>query len=124
MMDIAGMSGITNYLVDSNKDSTKALEKQLNSVANADAEDAELLEACKQFEAYLWEQILKEMDKSVKLFKGDDEEEGYAGNMVDTFKDTYIQTIATQMTEEGQGANSLSQTLYEQMKRTYSAENL
>ena len=123
-MDIAGMSGITNYLVDSNKDSTKALEKQLNSVANADAEDAELLEACKQFEAYLWEQVLKEMDKSVKLFKGDDEEEGYAGNMVDTFKDTYIQTIATQMTEEGQGANSLSQTLYEQMKRTYSAENL
>ena len=123
-MDIAGMSGITNYLVDSNKDSTKALEKQLNSVANADAEDAELLEACKQFEAYLWEQVLKEMDKSVKLFKGDDDEEGYAGNMVDTFKDTYIQTIATQMTEEGQGANSLSQTLYEQMKRTYSAENL
>ncbi|MBD5454732.1 MAG: hypothetical protein HDR30_10520 [Lachnospiraceae bacterium] len=123
-MDIAGMSGITNYLVDSNRDSTKALEKQLNSVANADAEDAELLEACKQFEAYLWEQVLKEMDKSVKLFKGDDEEEGYAGNMVDTFKDTYIQTIATQMTEEGQGANSLSQTLYEQMKRTYSAENL
>ena len=123
-MDIAGMSGITNYLVDSNKDSTKALEKQLNSVANADAEDAELLEACKQFEAYLWEQVLKEMDKSVKLFKGDDEEEGYAGNMVDTFKDTYIQTIATQMTEEGQGANSLAQTLYEQMKRTYSAVNL
>ena len=118
------MSGITNYLVDSNRDSTKALEKQLNSVANADAEDAELLEACKQFEAYLWEQVLKEMDKSVKLFKGDDEEEGYAGNMVDTFKDTYIQTIAPQMTEEGQGANSLSQTLYEQMKRTYSAENL
>ena len=123
-MDIAGMSRITNYLVDSNKDSTKALEKQLNSVANADAEDAELLKACKQFEAYLWEQVLKEMDKSVKLFRGDDEEEGYAGNMVDTFKDTYIQTIATQLTEEGQGANSLSQTLYEQMKRTYSAENL
>ncbi|MDE5598163.1 MAG: rod-binding protein [Lachnospiraceae bacterium] len=123
-MDIAGMSGITNYLVDSNKDSTKALEKQLNSVAKADVEDAELLEACKQFEAYLWEQVLKEMDKSVKLFKGDDDEEGYAGNMVDTFKDTYIQTIATQMTEEGQGANSLAQTLYEQMKRTYSAENL
>lgn len=123
-MDIAGMSGITNYLVDSNKDSTKALEKQLNSVANADTEDAELLEACKQFEAYLWEQVLKEMDKSVKLFRGDDDEEGYAGNMVDTFKDTYIQTIATQLTEEGQGANSLSQTLYEQMKRTYSAEKL
>lgn len=123
-MDIAGMSGLTNYLVDSNKNSTEALEKKLNSAAEAEAADAELLEACKQFEAYLWEQVLKGMEKSTKLFGGDDDEEGYAGNMVNTFKDTFIQEIATQMTEESQGANSLAQTLYEQMKRTYSAENL
>ncbi|MCM1253878.1 MAG: rod-binding protein [Clostridium sp.] len=123
-MDIAGMSGLTNYLVDSNKNSTEALEKQLNSAAKSEAADEELLDACKQFEAYLWEQVLKEMEKTTKLFGSDDEEEGYAGNMVDTFKDTFIQEIATQLTESGQGANSLAQTLYEQMKRTYSAENL
>ncbi|MCM1386935.1 MAG: rod-binding protein [Bacillus sp. (in: Bacteria)] len=123
-MDIAGMSGLTNYLVDSNKNSTEALEKQLNSAAKSEAAEEELLEACKQFEAYLWEQVLKEMEKTTKLFGSDDEEEGYAGNMVNTFKDTFIQEIATQLTESGQGANSLAQTLYEQMKRTYSAENL
>lgn len=118
------MSGLTNYLVDSNKNSTEELEKKLNSAAEAEAADAELLEACKQFEAYLWEQVLKGMEKSAKLFSDDDDKEGYAGNMVNTFKDTFIQEIATQITEEGQGANSLAQTLYEQMKRTYSAENL
>ena len=123
-MDIAGMSGLTNYMVDSNKNSTDALEKKLNSVASTDTEDKELLDACKQFEAYLWEQVLKEMQKSIKAFSDDDEEEGYAGNMVDTFMDTFVQEIASQMTDESQGANSLAQTLYEQMKRTYSAENI
>lgn len=123
-MDIAGMSGITNYLVDSNKNSTEALEKKLNSAAETEAAEEELLEACKEFEAYLWEQVLKEVEKSTNLFGGDEDEEGYAGNMVNTFKDTFIQEIATQLTEDSQGANSLAQTLFEQMKRTYSAENL
>lgn len=123
-MDIAGMSGLTNYLVDSNKNSTEELEKKLNGAAAADVADTELLDACKQFEAYLWEQVLKEMQKTVKMFGDDDEEEGYAGNMVDTFMDTFVQEIASQVTNESQGANSLAQTLYEQMKRNYSAENL
>ena len=123
-MDIAGMSGLTNYMVDTQKNSTKELENKLNAAAEAETADEELLEACKEFEAYLWEQVLKWMEKSAKLFRGDDEEEGYANNMVNTFQDTFIQEIASQLTEEGQGANSLAQTLYEQMKRTYSAENL
>ncbi len=123
-MDIAGMSGLTNYLVDSNKNSTQALEKKLDGAAAADVADAELLDACKQFEAYLWEQVLKGMQKTVKMFGDDDEEEAYAGNMVNTFMDTFVQDIAAQMTNESQGANSLAQTLYEQMKRTNSAENL
>ena len=123
-MDIAGMSGLTNYLVDSNKNSTLALYKKLDGAAAADVADAELLDACKQFEAYLWEQVLKGMQKTVKMFGDDDEEEAYAGNMVNTFMDTFVQDIAAQMTNESQGANSLAQTLYEQMKRTYSAENL
>ena len=117
-MDIAGMSGLTNYLVDSNKNSTQALEKKLDGAAAADVADAELLDACKQFEAYLWEQVLKGMQKTVKMFGDDDEEEAYAGNMVNTFMDTFVQDIAAQMTNESQGANSLAQTLYEQMKRT------
>ncbi len=127
-MDL-GMSGISNYLISSNKSSTNALENKLNAVAVKDAEETqeaaekELLEACKQFESYLWEQVLKGMEKTAKMFSDDDDEEGYAGNMVGVFQDTFVQEMASQVTSESQGANSLAQTLFEQMKRTYSAEN-
>ena len=127
-MDL-GMSGIGNYILSSNKNSTNALENKLNSVSVKDAEqtqeeaEAELLEACKQFEAYLWEQVLKGMEKTAKIFSDDDDEEGYAGNMVGVFQDTFVQEMASQVTSESQGANSLAQTLFEQMKRTYSVEN-
>lgn len=123
-MDIAGMSDYTNYMVESNRNSTEALEKKLNSAASAEAEDKELLEACKEFEAYLWEQVFKEMKKTTKFFSDDDDEEGYAGNMVDMFQDTFIREISSQVTSESQGANSLAQTLYEQMKRNYNSVNL
>ena len=127
-MDL-GMSGIGNYILSSNKNSTNALENKLNSVSVKDAEqtqeevEAELLEACKQFEAYLWEQVLKGMEKTAKMFSDDEDEEGYAGNMVGVFQDTFVQEMASQVTSESQGANSLAQTLFEQMKRTYSVEN-
>ena len=127
-MDL-GMSGIGNYILSSNKNSTNALENKLNSVSVKDAEqtqeeaEAELLEACKQFEAYLWEQVLKGMEKTAKMFSDDEDEEGYAGNMVGVFQDTFVQEVASQVTSESQGANSLAQTLFEQMKRTYSVEN-
>ena len=127
-MDL-GMSGIGNYILSSNKSSTDALENKLNSAAVKDAgqtqeaAEAELLEACKQFEAYLWEQVLKGMEKTAKMFSDDEDEEGYAGNMVGVFQDTFVQEMASQVTSESQGANSLAQTLFEQMKRTYSVEN-
>lgn len=119
-MDL-GMSGIGNYILSSNKNSTNALENKLNSVSVKDAEqtqeaaEAELLEACKQFEAYLWEQVYKEMQKTVDIF--DEDEDGYASNMVDYFKDTVIQQISEQTAT--QGSNSLAQMLYEQAKINY-----
>ena len=127
-MDL-GMSGIGNYILSSNKNSTNALENKLNSVSVKDAEqtqeeaEAELLEACKQFEAYLWEQVLTGLEQTAKMFSDDEDEEGYAGNMVGVFQDTFVQEMASQVTSESQGANSLAQTLFEQMKRTYSVEN-
>lgn len=117
-MDIGGISNYTNYLEEANKASTKELENKLNRAADNDAEDEELLEACKQFEAYLWEQVLKGMEKTTKMFGDDDEEDGYASNMTSYFKDSAFQEIAKQITSEECGPNSLSQMLYEQMKRT------
>lgn len=117
-MDIGGISNYTNYLEEANKSSTKALENKLNRVADNDAEDEELLEACKQFEAYLWEQVLKGMEKTTKIFSDDDDKDGYASNMTSYFKDSAIQEIAKQIISEEGGPNSLSQMLYEQMKRS------
>lgn len=115
-MDMSGLSGYTNYMVEANKNSAKELENKLNRAA-ADADDEELLEVCKQFEAYLWEQVLKGMEKTAKIFSDDDDGDGYASNMVDVFKDTAIQEIAKQVSSETGGPNSLAQVLYEQMKR-------
>ncbi len=114
-MDFAGLSGYTDYMVSANNKSAEDLKNKLNNAADAD--DEELLAVCKQFEAYLWEQVIKSMEKTVKMFKDDDDEDSYASNMVDVFKDTVIQEISSQVTSETQGNNSLAQMLYEQMKR-------
>ncbi|MDD6811967.1 MAG: hypothetical protein PUD93_08895 [Lachnospiraceae bacterium] len=121
-MDIAGITNYTDYLVDANTDKTKELENQLNKAAGSDTEDKELLDACKQFEAYLWEQVFKGMEKTAKVFSDENEEEGYAENMVNYFQDSMMQEIAAQATNEGDGANSLAQMLYTQMKRNYNLD--
>lgn len=115
-MDIGGLSGYTDYMVDASQASAEELKNKINKAADSEAEDEELLEACKEFESYLWEQVLKGMEKTIKFDDDDDEEEGYASNMVDIFKDTAISEIASQLVEETEGPNSLAQTLYEQMK--------
>ena len=58
------------------------------------------------------------MIDTTKLFS-DDEEDSYAGKMVDYFKDMAVQELSTQATE--QNGVGIAKTLYEQMKRQYSA---
>jgi flagellar protein FlgJ len=78
------------------------------------ATDQELMDACKEFEAYLWEQVLSEMTKSVNF--GIDEESS-SSSMVGYFKEEAMKEIAGQITEST--TSSLAQSLYEQMKRNY-----
>lgn len=116
-MDVTGYGKYADYAADAAKVSSDKLQNQVENAAKS-ADDKALLDACKQFEAYLWEQVYKEMEKTVKLFGDDDEEEGYASNMTDLFKDEFIQAISEQTSNEG--PNSLAQMLYEQAKRNYS----
>ena len=75
--------------------------------------DQELMDACKQFEAYMLEQVFKEMQKTV--IKADESPDANAG-LVDYFKDSTLVEISKQSTDlQGLG---LAQSLYEQMKRT------
>ena len=91
------------------------LKNKLDSTGR-DTTDEELMDVCKQFEAYLWEQVYKNVDKTTNLF-GSQSDGSYAGNMVNMFSDTLIQEVSKMSV--GEGDNSLAMQLYEQMKRNY-----
>lgn len=123
MNDLTNLSAYTNYMTDANRVAAETLQKNLQNVQNTRSangtdktkEDDALFDACKQFEAYLWDQVYKEMQKTVDIFS--DDEDGYASQMVDYFKDSVIQQISAQTAT--QGSNSLAQMLYEQAKINY-----
>lgn len=117
-MDLTGLGSYTDYMTDANRVNTENLRKQLENTAQAkETENDALLDACKQFEAYLWEQIYKEMEKTTKVFSDDEDGDAYASNMVDYFKDAAVQQISSQTATEQ--SNSLAHMLYEQAKRNY-----
>lgn len=78
--------------------------------------DEELMEACKEFEAYFVEQMYKAMQKTVEVLK-DDESSTPNTSLVDFFKGNTLQELAAISTE--QESLGLAQMLYEQMKRNY-----
>ncbi len=117
MNDLTNLAAYTDYMTDTNRVMTENLQKKLENTDRAakNKEDDALFDACKQFEAYLWEQVYKEMQKTVDIFS--DDEDGYASQMVDFFKDNVVQEISKQTA--AQGSNSLAQMLYEQAKINY-----
>lgn len=112
MMDITAMYSDT-YASAANQ---KASQLQ-NKIAGADysrATDDELLDACKQFEAYFIEQMYKGM---LKTIPESEETSNYTSTMMDYYKDQMIQGIAEETSK--QSGLGLAQMLYEQMKRNY-----
>ena len=116
-MDIGTSSLYTDYITStaSNNKASSLTDKAKTDYSNAS--DEALMDVCKEFESYFLEKIFDTMIDSTKLFSGK-EESSYASKMVDYFKDTAVQTIASQATE--QGTLGIAQTLYEQMKLQYS----
>ena len=101
-------SAYTSYLT---SQATSKLDSRVKSKDYTMSSDEELLSACKEFEAYFLEQIFDAMQKTV------DGETSPNDSLVDYFKDSTIQELASTSTEkEGLG---LAQMLYEQMKRNY-----
>ncbi len=109
-MDIAGIGGYKDYATQlaSRVDS----QEMTNKAKNAQT-DEELLEACKEFENYLWEQVIKSMKATVDITGEDDS----SSKMVDTFMDTAISDVAKSLTDQNLGPGSLAMQMYEQMKR-------
>ena len=119
MNSINSLSGISQYA------SSRAASDKINSAASkvrkiqTDEDkaqvDKELMDACKQFEAYFMEQIYKGYEKTAKVFSKD--ESGSMSKMVDYFKDLTIQDIAA--TGADTQSTGFAQMLYENMKRNY-----
>ena len=115
-MELGNMSSLyTGFLQTQNTTGSK-LKETVNNADYSEASDEELLEVCKQFESYFLEQVFKEMQKTVDCIK-DDNSSSPNNNLVDFFKDSAIQSLASTSTEtQGLG---LAQIMYEQMKRNY-----
>lgn len=115
MMDFGSISNYTNSIAGQ---ASKSANK-ISNLSNADMAgktDDELMEVCKEFESYFLEQIFKEMEKTVTIFK-DEEDKGSTSQLVDFFKETTITELASQSTD--QNSLGLAQMLYDQMKRNY-----
>lgn len=105
MADMAGMTA--------NNTKATQLEQQLKT-GYENASDEELMDACKQFEAYFLEQMFKAMQKTVPNYSTESMS-GSSSNLMDYYKEQMIQQVAADTTE--QSSLGLAQMLYEQMKR-------
>ena len=114
-MDISGLSNVyTEYL---NQQTDNISSKKMQDTMSKDyskATDEELLDVCKQFEAYFMEQVFKQMEKTIIK---DESSGGQTTALVDYFKDSALQEL-TKTSTETQGLG-IAQMLYEQMKRNY-----
>ena len=108
-MDMGSVSNLTDYTA--SLASARNAQK-LSSNAQAAQSDEEMLDACKEFETYLWEQVIKSMKSASEVFS-----DGEKSPQVDYFMDTAITKTAEQMTEQSLGSNSLAMQMFEQMKR-------
>lgn len=103
---VSGING-ADYSSLINNTKLTNVEKKVNGFDVDSAEDAEMLDACKEFEKYMIEQVYKAMDKTIMRAeeKSDYEE---------MFGDLRIQKYAESISDKGDFG--LAKQLYEHMK--------
>ena len=106
-----------NYKTDTATDSAGKLEETLNSDLSKATEE-ELMDVCKDFEAYFIEQMFKAMQKMVP--ESEENVSASTKQLKDYYKEQMTQSYAEQASEEG--SFGIDQVLYEQMKRNYGLE--
>lgn len=100
-----------------NVDATTENLKNTLTGTNSSLSTDELMDACKEFESYFVEQVIKSMESFKKVPGAEEEESSEATSYYENFKDTLYQEYAATMTESGDFG--IAQALYEQMKRNY-----
>ena len=116
-MDIGSISSMyLNNVKDSTSRSTDLADKLKNGMEGKS--DEELMEACKEFEAYFTEQIFKNMRKS--MVPASEEDSGSMSTLKNYFEDELWKNYSSAAAD--QSNNGLAQMLYEQMKRNLGTE--
>ena len=114
-MDLTNISCMYNDIAsNASAQSAAKLKDQLNNRDYKNATKDELMDACKEFEAYFLEQMYKSMIKTIP------QSEGMSSSnmtMMDYYKDQMVQNIAKETTD--QNDMGLARMLYEQMCRNY-----
>ncbi len=119
MVDMSSVTSMySDVYANASRQSAEKLQNQLKSDYSQATED-ELMDVCKQFEAYFLEQMFKEM---VKTIPTSEESSGSTSSMMDYYKDMMIQNVASTATE--QSGLGLAQMLYEQMRRNYGMDGV
>ena len=112
-MNISSINMYTSYITD--QASTTQTQSALATEKDyCNSTDDELMDVCKQFEAYFMEQVFKQMEKTIIK---DESSSGQTTALVDYFKDSALQEL-TNTAADTQGLG-IAQMLYEQMKRNY-----
>ena len=113
------ISGISSYYDTYTKNNVSADRMQDKlSTDYTSATDEEMMEVCREFEAYFTEQVFKAMQKMVP-----ESEDSSSTSYMSMFKDTLIQEYASLSSESNGGEGlGIAQMLYEQMKRNYSVD--
>lgn len=120
-MDFSNVASMyTDTYANASNQAADRLQNKLNGANYAKATDDELMDACKQFEAYFIEQMFKEM---VKTIPSESEGSGSMNSMLDYYKDQMIQGIAEEASNQN-GGFGLAQMLYEQMRRNYGLDSI
>lgn len=109
----------SDYYTQNDAGSAKAsaLEHKLKHNDLQEATDEELMDACKEFEAYLVEQVMKEVQESIP--KSEEEEDN---KYLDYFGDMMLQEYSSIIAERGD--LGIAQSLYEGMKNNMHAVNM
>lgn len=112
-MDISSISSMYSDIYASSSESASKLQNKLDT-DHFQATNEELMDVCKEFEAYFLEQMFKEMMKTIP---DGEESSGSMSSMMDYYKDEMVKNLASDSTE--QNGLGLAQMLYQQMCRNY-----
>ncbi len=110
-MSIGLSSELLYSQMQKSKNDSKAvgLQNKLTGINSETASDEELMDVCKEFEAYLVEKVFDQMKDA--LTDSEEEENDYLNYFGDMMYQEYAKTIAEN------GELGLAQQLYESMKR-------